>query len=244
MHPDVVDLINNKYTDVFTDTFIEFAPDDEETDASQANEVAGASSSSSSGAKEAGAGEEDQITPLSREQFDRLVGHGQLNGPFKGICWRNLDGDQTSAAVKILPIVAAAGHKRTTTLGVSQSQYISSVARPDIRTLTPLLRLVSACSKSTVGDLGEMDAMIGCPMLCVDTSDLLGDGSTVGFDQLPTSAQETVALCHLYTADWCIEVVNMFVQEQEGETRAKVCSETCMTSIRLLPHDSCSHDPS
>ena len=104
MHPDVVDLISNKYMDVFTDTFIEFAPEDEETNASQANEGAGAPSSSSLGTLGPGAGEENQFTPLSREQFDRLVGHGQLNGPFKGACWRNLDGDQTSAAVKILPI--------------------------------------------------------------------------------------------------------------------------------------------
>ena len=97
------------------------------------------------------------------------------------------------------------------------------MSRPDIRALTPLLRLVSACSKSSTGDLAEMDAMIGCPLLCVDTTDLLGDGeSTVGFDQLPTSAQETVALCHLYAADWCVEVINMFVQEQEHDTRAKV----------------------
>ena len=98
-----------------------------------------------------------------------------------------------------------------------------------------LLRLVAACSKSHEGNLSEMDAMVGCPILAVDSSDMIDeDGKSLpGFDQLPTSAQETAALCHLYTADWCIDVINTFVREPEAETRSKVRT-TLMNKRRQL----------
>ena len=178
-----------------------------------------------------GSGSDPRMGAIKPARWEELVGSGRLNAPLAGVLWRNHDGDHSNAAIKILPVVAASPHSLGLgggggAQGSSQgfTQGGGKYGRPDIRILTPLLRLVAACSKSHEGNLSEMDAMVGCPILAVDSSDMIDeDGKSLpGFDQLPASAQETAALCHLYTADWCIDVINTFVREPEAETRSKV----------------------
>ena len=83
------------------------------------------------------------------------------------------------------------------------------VARSSLTQLCPLLRLLATCHDARYGGvgLGEIDAVVGCPLFLPSTEVC----SCEGFYDLFPDQQLSATMSSFYAASWCRELVNTFV---------------------------------
>ncbi|KAG8436234.1 hypothetical protein GDO86_007366 [Hymenochirus boettgeri] len=125
----------------------------------------------------------------------------------------NLDEDdnQTAIAINLLPVVS----KDISISGAKQMPDKGRIVSPVC--LPPFFRLLRLCiEEQHDGDLGEIDALLGCPLYLTDLE------ITEKMESL--SKQEREFLCALlfFAINWFREIVNAFSTQQDTEMKVKV----------------------
>ena len=87
-----------------------------------------------------------------------------------------------------------------------------ALARSSLTQLCPLLRLLATCYDSRYDGqgLGEIDAVVGCPLF-LPRSDVC---SCEGFHDLFPAQQLAATVSSFYAASWCRELVNTFIHSE------------------------------
>uniref|UniRef100_A0A667XEY6 FA complementation group D2 n=1 Tax=Myripristis murdjan TaxID=586833 RepID=A0A667XEY6_9TELE len=114
----------------------------------------------------------------------------------------NLDEDegQGGIAVNLLPLLARDSQQRVSPL-----------------CLSPFFRLLRLCEeKQHQGDLEEIDALLGCPLVITDM-DIIEK-----VDSLSKAEREFLCSLLFHTINWLREVVNAFCRQKETEMKIKV----------------------
>uniref|UniRef100_A0A667XHB4 FA complementation group D2 n=1 Tax=Myripristis murdjan TaxID=586833 RepID=A0A667XHB4_9TELE len=119
----------------------------------------------------------------------------------------NLDEDegQGGIAVNLLPLLAR------------DSQQHKGETRVSPLCLSPFFRLLRLCEeKQHQGDLEEIDALLGCPLVITDM-DIIEK-----VDSLSKAEREFLCSLLFHTINWLREVVNAFCRQKETEMKIKV----------------------
>ncbi|XP_070758514.1 Fanconi anemia group D2 protein [Enoplosus armatus] len=151
-------------------------------------------------------------------QDDFVVDLGpEISGsfPFPARVMYNLDEEESqgSIAINLLPLLA----KDNQIKGEQQSQTKKAHKRVSPLCLSPFFRLLRLCEeKQHQGDLEEIDALLGCPLILTDM-DVVEKTESL-------SKAEREFLCSLlfYTINWFREVINAFCRQKEIEMKMKV----------------------
>ncbi|KAM4612640.1 Fanconi anemia group D2 protein [Polymixia lowei] len=137
--------------------------------------------------------------------------------PFPACVLYNLEEEesQDGIAVNLLPLLADdVRHK-----GELWNQPEKTQKRVSPLCLSPFFRLLRLCEeKQHQGDLEEIDALLGCPLVLTDMDVM---------DKLESlSKAEKEFLCNLlfHTINWFREVINAFCKQKETEMKIKVMS--------------------
>ncbi|KAM9758802.1 Fanconi anemia group D2 protein isoform 1-T1 [Menidia menidia] len=135
--------------------------------------------------------------------------------PFPASIMYNLDEDESQGgiALNLLPLMA----KELQTKGEQQTQSKKPLKRVSPLCLSPFFRLLRLCEeKQHQGDLEEIDALLGCPLILTDM-DVVEKMESL-------SKVEREFLCSLlfHTINWFREVVNAFCRQKETEMKMKV----------------------
>ncbi|XP_033821816.1 Fanconi anemia group D2 protein [Periophthalmus magnuspinnatus] len=124
----------------------------------------------------------------------------------------NLDEDdsQEQIAINLLPLLAKeAQHK-----GETKQQSEKKVS---VLCLSPFFRLLRLCEEKThKGDLEEIDALLGCPLIVTDLNVI--DKA----ESLSKSEKEFLCTLLFHTINWFREVVNAFCKQKDPEMKMKV----------------------
>uniref|UniRef100_A0A3B3ZMP0 Uncharacterized protein n=1 Tax=Periophthalmus magnuspinnatus TaxID=409849 RepID=A0A3B3ZMP0_9GOBI len=128
--------------------------------------------------------------------------------PLPACSMYNLDEDdsQEQIAINLLPLLAKeAQHKGETKQKVS------------VLCLSPFFRLLRLCEEKThKGDLEEIDALLGCPLIVTDLNVI--DKA----ESLSKSEKEFLCTLLFHTINWFREVVNAFCKQKDPEMKMKV----------------------
>lgn len=130
--------------------------------------------------------------------------------PLPACALYNLDEDdsQEQIAINLLPLLANETQKK----GEKQS-----VKKVSTLCLSPFFRLLRLCEeKRHKGDLEEIDALLGCPLVATDINVL--DKS----DSLSKVERECLCTLLFHTINWFREVVNAFCKQKDTEMKMKV----------------------
>ncbi|XP_034539766.1 Fanconi anemia group D2 protein [Notolabrus celidotus] len=135
--------------------------------------------------------------------------------PFPVCFMYNLDEDESQGgiAINLLPLLA----KDIQSKREQQSQNEKAQRRVSPLCLSPFFRLLRLCEeKQHQGDLEEIDALLGCPVILTDM-DVLEKTESL-------SKTEREFLCTLlfHTINWFREVVNAFCRQKDIEMKMKV----------------------
>uniref|UniRef100_UPI0037E954F8 Fanconi anemia group D2 protein n=1 Tax=Semicossyphus pulcher TaxID=241346 RepID=UPI0037E954F8 len=137
--------------------------------------------------------------------------------PFPACIMFNLDEDdsQGGIALNLLPLLA----KDIQSKGEQQSQTKKAHRRVSPLCLAPFFRLLRLCEeKQHQGDLEEIDALLGCPLILTDL-DVVDK-----IDSLSKAEREFLCTLLFHTTNWFREVVNAFCRQKEIEMKMKVMS--------------------
>lgn len=131
--------------------------------------------------------------------------------PFPACAMYNLEENESQEeqiAINLLPLLA----KDMQNKGEQQShKKISALC------LSPFFRLLRLCEeKKHKGDLEEIDALLGCPLIVADVNTL--DKA----ESLSKAERELLCALLFHTINWFREVVNAFCKEKHTEMKMKV----------------------
>ncbi|KAG7219243.1 hypothetical protein INR49_019191 [Caranx melampygus] len=136
--------------------------------------------------------------------------------PFPARVMYNLDEEEESQgmiAVNLLPLLARDVQSR----GEQQSQKQKAHRRVSPLCLSPFFRLLRLCEeKQHHGDLEEIDALLGCPLILTDMD------VVEKMDSLSKPEREFLCTLLFHTINWFREVVNAFCKLKETEMKMKV----------------------
>ncbi|XP_022601376.1 Fanconi anemia group D2 protein isoform X2 [Seriola dumerili] len=135
--------------------------------------------------------------------------------PFPARMMYNLDEDESQGgiAINLVPLLA----KDIQNKGEQPSQAKKAHKRVSPLCLSPFFRLLRLCEeKQHQGNLEEIDALLGCPLILTDM-DVIEKIESL-------SKAEREFLCNLlfHTINWFREVVNAFCRQKETELKMKV----------------------
>lgn len=154
---------------------------------------------------------------LDEFQDDFVIDLGpDLNGsfPFPACVLYNLDEDESQGgiAVNLLPILSEDLHHRGELWSHDKTKR-----RVSPLCLSPFFRLLRLCEeKQHQGDLEEIDALLGCPLLLTD----MGVMDKIG--SLSKAEKEFLCTLLFHTINWFREVVNAFCRQKEIEMKIKI----------------------
>uniref|UniRef100_A0A3B3Q1U1 FA complementation group D2 n=1 Tax=Paramormyrops kingsleyae TaxID=1676925 RepID=A0A3B3Q1U1_9TELE len=130
-----------------------------------------------------------------------------LSFPFPASVMYNLDEDESQGgiAINLLPLLAEdVQHK---------GERVSPLC------LAPFFRLLRLCEeKQDHGDLEEIDALLGCPLILTDLD------VVEKVDSLSKAEREFLCSLLFYTISWFREVANAFCRQKDPEMKMKVVS--------------------
>ncbi|XP_076603581.1 Fanconi anemia group D2 protein [Chaetodon auriga] len=137
--------------------------------------------------------------------------------PFPARVMYNLDEEESQGgiAIDLLPLLS----KDIQNKGEQQHQTEKAHKRVSPLCLSPFFRLLRLCEeKQHQGDLEEIDALLGCPLILTDM-DIVEKTESL-------SKAEREFLCTLlfHTINWFREVINAFCKQKEIEMKMKVMS--------------------
>ncbi|KAK5933909.1 hypothetical protein CgunFtcFv8_014354 [Champsocephalus gunnari] len=127
----------------------------------------------------------------------------------------NLDDEESQGgiAINLLPLVA----KELQNKGEQKSQTQKAHKRVSPLCLSPFFRLLRLCEeKQHQGDLEEIDALLGCPLILTDM-DVVDK-----MESLSKAEREFLCTLLFHTINWFREVVNAFCGQKEIEMKMKV----------------------
>ncbi|KAI4826711.1 hypothetical protein KUCAC02_030145 [Chaenocephalus aceratus] len=127
----------------------------------------------------------------------------------------NLDDEESQGgiAINLLPLVA----KELQNKGEQKSQTQKAHKRVSPLCLSPFFRLLRLCEeKQHQGDLEEIDALLGCPLILTDM-DVVDK-----MESLSKAEREFLCTLLFHTINWFREVVNAFCGQKETEMKMKV----------------------
>ncbi|KAI4901467.1 hypothetical protein NFI96_014945, partial [Prochilodus magdalenae] len=152
-------------------------------------------------------------------QEDFVVDLGpELTGsfPFPTSVMYNLDEDESQGgiAINLLPLMAQdAPHRADTHPTTSQrnGRHVSPLC------LSSFFRLLRLCEEEQhQGDLEEIDALLGCPLILTDME------VVEKLESLSKVEREFLCSLLFYTINWFREVVNAFCRQMDPEMKMKV----------------------
>ncbi|XP_029288541.1 Fanconi anemia group D2 protein [Cottoperca gobio] len=135
--------------------------------------------------------------------------------PFTPRVIYNLDDDESQGgiAINLLPLLA----KDVQNKGEQQRQTQKTHKRVSPLCLSPFFRLLRLCEeKQHQGDLEEIDALLGCPLILTDM-DVLEK-----MESLSKAEREFLCTLLFHTINWFREVINAFCGQKETEMKMKV----------------------
>ncbi|XP_036387647.1 Fanconi anemia group D2 protein [Megalops cyprinoides] len=136
--------------------------------------------------------------------------------PFPAAVMYNLDEEESQGgiAVNLLPLLAEDFHHKGDPRGLLIDKEKKRVSPLCLASFFRLLRLCE--EEQHQGDLEEIDALLGCPLVLTDL-DVVEKAESL-------SRPEREFLCSLlfYTINWFREVVNAFCRQQDPEMKMKV----------------------
>ncbi|XP_037535796.1 Fanconi anemia group D2 protein [Nematolebias whitei] len=127
----------------------------------------------------------------------------------------NLDEEESQGciAINLLPLLA----KETQNKGEQQTQTSKSPKQVSPLCLSPFFRLLRLCEeKQHQGDLDEIDALLGCPMILTNLD------VVEKVESLSKAQRELFCSLLFHTINWFREVVNAFCKQKETEMKMKV----------------------
>uniref|UniRef100_A0A673HY95 Fanconi anemia group D2 protein-like n=1 Tax=Sinocyclocheilus rhinocerous TaxID=307959 RepID=A0A673HY95_9TELE len=150
----------------------------------------------------------------------------------------NLDDDESQGgiAINLLPLMTQDQQPKTDTTqpaGVKKERRVSPLC------LSPFFRLLRLCEEvQHQGDLEEIDALLGCPLILTDMEKV---------ESLSKAEREFLCSLLFYTINWFREVVNAFCKLNDPEMKMKVVTriqnitylqsllQTCLAGTRDHP---------
>ncbi|KAM7006851.1 Fanconi anemia group D2 protein [Tautogolabrus adspersus] len=135
--------------------------------------------------------------------------------PFPARVMYNLDEDESQGGIVInlLPLLA----KDLQNKGEQQSQTKKTHRRVSPLCLSPFFRLLRLCEeKQHQGDLEEIDALLGCPLILTDVD------AVEKIETLSKPEREFLCTLLFHTINWFREVINAFCRLKEIEMKMKV----------------------
>ncbi|XP_038553843.1 Fanconi anemia group D2 protein isoform X1 [Micropterus salmoides] len=151
-------------------------------------------------------------------QDDFVVDLGpEISGsfPFPARVMYNLDEEESQGgiAINLLPLLASDVQNK----GEQQSQTKKAHKRVSPLCLSPFFRLLRVCEeKQHQGDLEEIDALLGCPLILTDM-DIVEK-----MESLSKAEREFLCALIFHTINWFREVINAFCKQKETEMKMKV----------------------
>ncbi|XP_039629383.1 Fanconi anemia group D2 protein [Polypterus senegalus] len=158
-------------------------------------------------------------TVLEDFQEDFIVDQGpELKGtfPFPPLLMYNLDEDdnEEGIAVNLLPLLAEDILQKShqwNPPGQSTKKRVSPLC------LASFFRLLRFCEERQYeGDLEEIDALLGCPLILTDV------GVVDKMESLSKLEKDFLCTLLFYTINWFREVVNAFCRQKDPEMKGKV----------------------
>ncbi|KAI3370125.1 hypothetical protein L3Q82_024917 [Scortum barcoo] len=135
--------------------------------------------------------------------------------PFPARVMYNLDEEESEGgiAINLLPLLA----KDIQNKGEQQSQSKKAHKRVSPLCLSPFFRLLRLCEeKQHEGDLEEIDALLGCPLILTDMD------VVEKIDSMSKAEREFLCTLLFHTINWFREVINAFCKEKDIEMKMKV----------------------
>ncbi|XP_039972214.1 Fanconi anemia group D2 protein [Xiphias gladius] len=135
--------------------------------------------------------------------------------PFPARVMYNLDEEESQGgiAINLLPLLA----KDLKNKGEQQSQTKKAHKRVSPLCLSPFFRLLRLCEeKQHQGDLEEIDALLGCPLILTDMD------VVEKIESLSKAEREFLCTLLFHTINWFREVINAFCTQKETEMKMKV----------------------
>ncbi|XP_041834806.1 Fanconi anemia group D2 protein isoform X2 [Melanotaenia boesemani] len=135
--------------------------------------------------------------------------------PFPACVMYNLDDEESQGgiAINLLPLLA----KDIQNKGEQQTQIKKGQRRASPLCLSPFFRLLRLCEeKQHQGDLDEIDALLGCPLILTDMD------VVEKVESLSKAEREFLCTLLFHTINWFREVVNAFCKQKETEMKMKV----------------------
>ncbi|XP_077458420.1 Fanconi anemia group D2 protein isoform X3 [Stigmatopora argus] len=160
----------------------------------------------------------DKISKRVLEAFQRdyVVDLGpEIPGafPFAARFMYDLDEDESQGGIGInlMPLLAKDMYNRTEQHSRDKKDNKSSLC------LSPFFRLLRFCEeKQNQGDLEEIDALLGCPLVLTDMD------VVEKIDSLSKVDKEFICTLLFHTINWFREVVNAFCKIKDKEMKTKV----------------------
>nr|XP_054605115.1 Fanconi anemia group D2 protein isoform X1 [Nothobranchius furzeri] len=134
---------------------------------------------------------------------------------FPACAMYNLDDEESQGciAVNLLPLLA----KETQNKGERETQTKKPQRRVSPLCLSPFFRLLRFCEeKRHQGDLEEIDALLGCPLILTNMD------VVEKLESLSKAEREFLCSLLFHTINWFREVVNTFCKQKEAEMKMKV----------------------
>ncbi|XP_070697589.1 Fanconi anemia group D2 protein [Pempheris klunzingeri] len=153
-------------------------------------------------------------------QNDFVVDLGpEISGsfPFPARVMYNLDEEESQGgiAINLLPVLAKDIQSKAEQQ--SQTKKAHKCRRLSPLCLSPFFRLLRLCEeKQHNGDLEEIDALLGCPLILTDM-DVVDK-----MESLSKAEREFLCALLFHTINWCREIVNGFCRQKEVEMKMKV----------------------
>ncbi|KAL6457873.1 hypothetical protein MHYP_G00331030 [Metynnis hypsauchen] len=136
--------------------------------------------------------------------------------PFPASVMYNLDEDESQGgiAINLLPLMSQdVPHRADNRVSASQrnGRHVSPLC------LSSFFRLLRLCEEEQHhGDLEEIDALLGCPLILTDM------GVVEKVESLSKAEREFFCSLLFYTINWFREVVNAFCKQKDPEMKMKV----------------------
>ncbi|XP_076870482.1 Fanconi anemia group D2 protein [Brachyhypopomus gauderio] len=137
--------------------------------------------------------------------------------PFPASVMYNLDEEESQGgiAINLLPLLAQDMPSRAD--GQTPAAHRNPRRRVSPLCLSSYFRLLRLCEeKQHQGDLEEIDALLGCPLILTDM------GVVEKVDSLSKVDREFLCSLLFYTINWFREVVNAFCRQTDPEMKMKV----------------------
>ncbi|XP_041804460.1 Fanconi anemia group D2 protein isoform X2 [Chelmon rostratus] len=135
--------------------------------------------------------------------------------PFPACVMYNLDEEESQGgiAINLLPLLAVDIQNK----GEPQSQTEKAHKRVSPLCLSPFFRLLRLCEeKQHQGDLEEIDALLGCPLILTDMV------VVEKMESLSKAEREFLCTLLFHTINWFREAINAFCTQKELEMKMKV----------------------